>query len=378
MKPVIISRLIIYIGTGVKGLAAALIFLSPCLITSSFGQVFPGYPDLQTFPEDVAKIITADLLSRPGFMMYNSPEVKGVHYAEACTAYGALKLAGMMKEKKTMAELIERYDRVTGEHILNTANHVDVNVYGIVPLEIYILTKDHKYLTQGLEFADGQWKDPLPDGLTSQTRYWIDDIYMIGCLQVQAYRATGKIIYLERAALEIDSYIQRLQQPNGLFYHGLDAHFFWGRGNGWVAAGISELLTVLPADNTHYNSILAAYRNMMKALLDYQDADGMWHQLIDRPESYRESSSSAMFGFALATGVRKGLLPEGPYTAAYKKAWNALCTYLNADGKMRNVCAGTGQSQDLNFYLTRPWLTGDFHGQAPMLWFAASLLAKDY
>ena len=79
---------------------------------------------------------------------------------------------------------------------------------------------------------------------------------MIGCLQVQAYRATGKMIYLERAALEIDSYIQKLQQPNGLFYHGIDAPFFWGRGNGWVAAGLAELLSVLPESNPHYNSIL--------------------------------------------------------------------------------------------------------------------------
>jgi len=274
-----------------------------------------------------------------------------------------------------MGKLIARYDRVVDEKLPNTMNHVDVNVYGILPLEEYIQTGDNKYLEQGLELADGQWKDTLPDGLTSQTRYWIDDIFMIGCLQVQAYRATGNIIYLERAALEIDSYIKRLQQPNGLFYHGLNAHFFWGRGNGWVAAGLAELLSVLPESNPHYNSILAGYLKMMKTLFDNQSEDGMWHQLIDKPESFKETSSTAMFGFAMAKGVSMGLLPEEPYTEAYKKAWNGLTGYLNDDGKIRDVCVGTGQSTDLNFYLTRPRTTGDLHGQAPILWFATTLIS---
>ena len=111
----------------------------------------------------------------------------------------------------------------------NTANHVDANVYGILPLELFIQNKEEKYFKQGIELADGQWLNPLPDGLTAQTRYWIDDIYMIGCLQVQAYRATGKMIYLERAALEIDSYIQKLQQPADSFIMEL-MHRFFGEG----------------------------------------------------------------------------------------------------------------------------------------------------
>ncbi len=330
---------------------------------------------LSKSPEDVGKMIVQDLLSRPEFMMYNTPEVNAVHYAEACTGYGAIKLAGLIRDSAMMGKLIARYDRVVDEKLPNTMNHVDVNVYGILPLEEYIQTGDNKYLEQGLELADGQWKDTLPDGLTSQTRYWIDDIFMIGCLQVQAYRATGNIIYLERAALEIDSYIKRLQQPNGLFYHGLNAHFFWGRGNGWVAAGLAELLSVLPESNPHYNSILAGYLKMMKTLFDNQSEDGMWHQLIDKPESFKETSSTAMFGFAMAKGVSMGLLPEEPYTEAYKKAWNGLTGYLNDDGKIRDVCVGTGQSTDLNFYLTRPRTTGDLHGQAPILWFATTLIS---
>jgi rhamnogalacturonyl hydrolase YesR len=335
-------------------------------------------PDLKKNPKEVAKLITADLLSRPDFMMYQTPGVTAVHYAEVFIGYGAIKFAGLTKDNKTMADLINCYDRVTGENITNTANHVDANVYGVLPLEIFIQTKDKKHLTQGLEFADGQWKNPLPDGLTSQTRYWIDDIYMIGCLQVQAFRATGNMIYLDRAASEIDSYIQKLQQPNGLFFHGNNAPFFWGRGNGWVAAGFAELLSVLPEKNPHYSSILNAYKKMMKTLLDNQSEDGMWRQLIDKPESFKETSSTAMFGFAMSVGVKRGILPKEPYITSYIKAWNSLTEYLNEDGKIREVCVGTGQSRDINYYLNRPRTTGDPHGQAPILWFACSLITKNY
>lgn len=197
---------------------------------------------------------------------------------------------------------------------------------------------------------------------------------MIGCLQVQAYRATGNMVYLERAALEIDAYIKKLQQPNGLFYHGMNAPFYWGRGNGWVAAGFAELLSVLPITNPHYNAILTAYKKMMETLVNNQGEDGMWHQLIDNKASFKETSSTAMFGFAITVGVKKGLLSEKTYSLAYQKAWNALTTYINPDGKVRQVCVGTGQSTDANFYLTRPTVVGDLHGQAPILWFAFSIL----
>ena len=351
------------------------------IITISFLTACYGTKSLRTSeynksPQDVGKLVTDDLLSRPQFMMYSTPGVSAVHYAEACAAFGAIKLVGYLKDKETVRKLALRYDRVINENIPNTANHVDANVYGILPLELYMQNKEEKYLKQGLELADGQWKNPLPDGMTSQTRYWIDDIYMIGCLQIQAYKSTGKMIYLERAALEIDSYIQRLQQANGLFFHGLDAPFYWGRGNGWVAAGLAELLSVLPENNLHYKSILNGYKKMMKTLVENQAEDGMWRQLIDKEESFKETSSTGMFGFAMTVGVKKGLLPAEPYRSASKKAWNTLTKYIDQDGKVHEVCVGTGQSKDINFYLTRPRTIGDMHGQAAVLWFAYSLLAK--
>lgn len=325
-------------------------------------------------PETVGRKIIDDIFTRDEFMMYVTPTVTAVHYAEVCTGFGAARLAGLLNDATVLDKLSARYMHVIDKKIDNTANHVDVNVYGILPLELYLQTKNDIFFQQGMALADSQWADPLPDGLTRQTRYWVDDILMVGSLQIQAYRATGNPVYLERAALALDSYVQTLQQPNGLFFHGPNAPFYWGRGNGWAAAGMAELLSELPEDNSHYASIFTRYRKMMGILLQYQCEDGMWRQLVDNEKAWKETSGTAMFGYALAVGVREGILPASEFAPAYQKAWLSLVEYVNEAGKVTDVCIGTGQSTDVDFYLNRPKIMGDFHGQAPVLWFAYCLL----
>ena len=209
-------------------------------------------------------------------------------------------------------ELIKKFDPLmpggSEAALVPKRDHVDDSIFGTVPLEIYIQTKDKKDLDYGLSFADRQWENPQPDGLSHETRFWIDDMYMLTILQLEAYRATGDKKYLDRDANEMVAYLDKLQQPNGLFYHAPDVPFFWGRGDGWVAAGMAEMLRDLPADHPQRARILAGYKLMMAALLKYQAPDGMWRQLIDHDEAWEESSSSGMFTFALITGVKNGWL----------------------------------------------------------------------
>jgi rhamnogalacturonyl hydrolase YesR len=227
----------------------------------------------------------------------------------------------------------------------------------------------------GVAMANIQWENPQSDGLTNQTRYWIDDIFMIGSLQVEAFKATGDTVFLARAAKEISAYLKRLQQPNGLFYHGSEAPFFWGRGNGWVAAGLAELLSVLPENNIDYPNIKNGYLSMMESLLGFQSKSGMWRQLIDREEAWEESSCTAMFGYAMSVGIKKGLLHDRKYSKAIDKAWVALVDHLDEKGNLTDICVGTGQRNEASYYLARPKVSGDLHGQAPLLWFAAIRLA---
>jgi rhamnogalacturonyl hydrolase YesR len=241
-------------------------------------------------------------------------------------------------------------------------------------LEIAIQTKDPKHLAYGTWWADRQWENPQPDGLSAETRFWIDDMYMLTILQLEAYRATGDKKYLDRDANEMAAYLDKLQQPHGLFYHAPDVPFFWGRGDGWVAAGMAETLRDLPADHPQRARIVKGYKLMMAALLQYQGKDGMWRQLIDHDEAWPETSSSAMFTFAMITGVKNGWLDAGTYGPAARKAWLAVIGYVDQNDNTTSVCEGTNKLNSLDYYLARGRKTGDFHGQAPILWAASALL----
>jgi rhamnogalacturonyl hydrolase YesR len=297
-------------------------------------------------------------------------------YPEVCAWYGSLTFARLSGDKDLTRRLIARFDPLLGadSKLVSTERHVDYSVFGTVPLEIYIQTKDKKYLDLGQAIADRQWENPTPEGLTAETRFWIDDMFMITAVQVQAFRATGDRKYLDRAALEMTAYLAKLQQPNGLFYHAPDVPFYWGRGNGWVAVGMAEMLRSLPKENPKRAAILVAYLKMMDTLLKYQGADGMWKQLIDHPEAWPETSSTGMFTFAMITGVKNGWLEEKTYGPAARKAWLALTGYINSDGDISNVCEGTNKLNDLQYYLDRKRNIGDLHGQAPLLWCASALL----
>jgi rhamnogalacturonyl hydrolase YesR len=327
-----------------------------------------------TAPEEVGKKIVANMLPRW------IPTKPSVHYAEDSTWYSALEFAKLTGDQAMTDALVKRYDpwrtEAGQQKIVSWEHHVDHAIFGIVPLELYIRTKDPQYLALGKRLADEQWENATPEGLSGETRFWIDDMYMITILQLQAYRATGDKTYLDRAALEMVAYLDKLQQPNGLFYHGPEFRFFWGRGNGWVAAGMTELLTELPATHPKRARILEGYRKMMAALLQHQDADGVWHQLLDHPESYRESSCTAMFTYAMITGVKQGWLEKKSYATAARKGWLAVNKFIDADGNVDKVCVGTGQTNDIQFYLNRPTEKGNAHGQAPVLWCVNALLKK--
>ncbi len=341
-------------------------------------------------PQEVGKRVAERFVPTPYQNYGKTNPATAILYPEVCTWYGALTFARLSGDQDLTARLIKRFEPLLSSSqskLIPQPVNVDFSVFGIVPLEIYIETKDPRCLALGKSTAGNQWAAPtngdelsaetrgwMAKGLSPQTRFWIDDMFMIIALQTQAFRATGDTQYLDRAAREMVAYLDELQQPNGLFFHAPDVPFFWGRGNGWMAAGMSELLRSLPENHPQRARILAGYRKLMASLLKYQDANGMWHQLIDHPEAWPETSSTGMFTFAMITGVKNGWLDEKTYGPAARKGWLGLVKYLNADGDVRNVCEGTNKKNDLDYYLSRKRNTGDFHGQAPILWCASAWL----
>lgn len=298
-------------------------------------------------------------------------------YPEVCTWYGALTLSHLIGDSGLRDKLVRKFEPLLtpdGARSMSPQAHVDYRVFGVVPLEIYLQTKIPVFLDLGRSFADRQWESTTPDGITTEARYWIDDMYMITMLQVQAWRATGEAKYLDRAALAMVAYLEKLQQPNGLFLHAPDSPYYWSRGNGWMAAGMAELLRALPQEHPRRERILKGYRHMMKSLLDYQSEDGLWCQLLDHPESWHETSGTAMFTFALITGVRNKWLAGKAYGAAARRGWLGLVQYIDQSGNVREVCAGTPKGFSVEYYRDRPRIVGDLHGQAPLLWSASALL----
>ena len=369
-------------------LLSSAIVLSPLATAHAQDSYFTNWP-AGTSPQEVGKALSDHFVTSPH--QYTAT----IHYSEICTWYGALTFADLTRDTVLRDQLIKKFEPLmpggTEAGRTPVRHHVDDSIFGAVPLEIAIQTKDPKFLGVGKSWADRQWEDPKPGtefaqaadlgsdrhGLSPETRYWIDDMYMLTILQLEAFRATGDRKYLDRGAHEMVSYLDKLQQPNGLFYHAPDVKYFWGRGDGWVAAGMAEMLRSLPENHPDRARILKGYRLMMSALLKYQGKDGMWRELIDKDDAWPESSSSAMFTFAMISGVKHGWLEPAVYGPAARKGWIAVVGYIDQNHDVTQVCEGTGKKDDLAYYYARKRRTGDFHGQAPVLWAASALLRDE-
>lgn len=367
-----------------------------CLLVSA--NTFFDINKLKDEAVSVGDKIAGRFIDTPHRWFREGEELKRITYAEAVTWAGAIRYAVARGDTEKVEELKMRYIKLLKDRpeLVPKPVHVDHSVFGIIPLELYLATGEERFLSQGLHFADAQWGEEgycqfgkkkrmalydslTVNGLSWQSRFWVDDMYMITILQTSAYRATGERKYIDRAAEELVRYINRLERENGLYHHGEEAPFFWGRGNGWVASGLVEVLENLPLDSTSRETLLSAFRRMMSALKVSQDSQGYWHQLIDCPESFPESSCTGMFSFAILSGIRNGWIPADEYSECAGKAWNALEGFIEENGDVKAVCEGTSKRDYIEWYLNRKQQVGDFHGQAPVLWTArqALLLGKE-
>ena len=318
-----------------KGCAAA---------TASFSNL-PANSDPQLVGGQVAEnfLARAFRTNKPaGFIVY--PEV--------CAAFGALRFADAMGNAELKQKLVNRFAVVLQpEHkiLIPAGGHVDLSVFGVVPLEMYLLNGDTNLLAVGLSLADAQWKAPLTNGLTRETRWWVDDAWMVGSLQIQAYRATKDARYADHVTTQLAAYLDKLQEPNGLFHHGPEAPFYWGRGNGWVAAALAEVLQSLPPEHPKYKRLMAGYKKMMAGLKACQAPSGLWRQLLDDPAAWEETSSTGMFTYAMIVGVKHGWLDAAEYGDCARRGWIALCGKIDGQGNLRDICVGTNQSKEKQF-----------------------------
>lgn len=219
----------------------------------------------------------------------------------------------------------------------------------------------------------------LEDGTLARNRpfrnsLWGDDMYM-GCILLSQMGAlTNERKYFDDAAKNIIQMSQRLfNKQMGLFTHAWNGEtgdnqprYFWGRANGWNAMAIAELLTVLPDDHPQRAEVLKIYRAHAQGLASLQSGSGLWHQMLDRPDTYQETSCTAMFTFALGRGVSRGWIDPQAYGPVVLAGWNGLTTKIGTDGRLSDVCPGTSYASDFIYYYHRP-AVDDIHGYGPVL-----------
>lgn len=227
----------------------------------------------------------------------------------------------------------------------------------------------------------------LSDGTFARNRpqrntLWLDDMYMSVPAIVQMGKLTKEAKYYNEAAKQIKQFAERMFVPEkGLFMHGwvesMAQHpaFFWGRANGWALLTMTEVLDILPETHPDRQKILELYRAHVKGLASLQSGEGFWHQLLDKNDSYLETSATAIYVYCIARGINKGWIDPLAYGPVAQLGWNAVSTKINSQGQVEGTCVGTGMAFDPAFYYYRPVNVYAAHGYGPVLLAGAEMIS---
>jgi unsaturated rhamnogalacturonyl hydrolase len=241
-----------------------------------------------------------------------------------------------------------------------------MGVAGLQP----IIDNTIKYImTAQYRMKDGTFarNRPLPNTV------WADDLYQSVPALAQAGKVTGEKKYFDESVSQFEKYSKTVFNPSkGLYMHAwvqdMDPHpeFYWARVNGWAMMAYVELLNVLPDDHPKRKLIMDLFKSHVAGVVALQSGTGLWHQLLDRNDSFLETSASAMFTFCIAHAVNKGWISAEVYGPVAIQAWRAVSAKVNARGQVEGTSAGTSAAFDAAFYYNRPVGTGP-HGYGSVL-----------
>jgi len=218
----------------------------------------------------------------------------------------------------------------------------------------------------------------LPDGtlvrgFPQKWTLWADDLYMSISFLARLGELSGDNRYFDDAAQQVINFHKYLfDEGKGLMHHcwysdvARPGVAFWGRANGWAMVAQVDLLDRLPTDHPKRATLLTLLRRHLLGVVRYQSGDGLWHQLLDKADSYLETSCTAMFTYAVARAVNKGYL-EPRYASIARHGWEGVMSKIRPDGQVEGVCAGTSVSDDLVYYYKRPVPLNDIHGIGAVL-----------
>jgi unsaturated rhamnogalacturonyl hydrolase len=201
---------------------------------------------------------------------------------------------------------------------------------------------------------------------------WVDDMFMGIPFLVHAGlygedAGEGQLLMDDAARQTLEFNTQVWNEAAGLYmharYHGNPVKLpHWSRCNGWASWAMCEVLTHLPPSHRDFPAILAHFRRHCVSLLRFQDGGGLWPNVLDLPESALEVSGSAIFVMAMARGIRHGWLDAATFRPAVIRGWNALESQVDPDGTVHGICMGTMCTEEVSYYVNRPFYDNDTHG----------------
>ena len=298
-----------------------------------------------------------------------------VNYTQGVAISGRLRLARLEPSGGSPVEgivrLLEPY--VSGAIPMFGNRPSGANLAGLLwGQELAEATGDHRCSDLIVQVADRY--QAVPRGTAPppcDPDFRTEDMFMAGAMLGRAFSITGERRYLDiltRFLLDGE-----IQQDDGLFRHCRSAHYFWGRGNGFAALGLTETLTYVPEDHQDRDAVLAMYRRVLEGMRNAQEPSGMYPEVLDFPGSYHEFTATCMAGYAMARGLRRGWLDES-YRESLRMAWQGVSERVDDNGDVVDACISTGVQENLREYLHRPAVFGfDDRSGSMGLWFAVEM-----
>ena len=298
-------------------------------------------------------------------------------------------LAGMEKQFGADGKAFARTSKIKG--LISLGNLDSCGAMGNGILESMIrhpdrVTTEEKAVVERIADWVANKQDRLPDGTLWRSKnagdpttkplqagtVWPDDLYMGGVFLVRYGIYMHDRKYIDDAASNIIHQAALTQDSDGLWFHGYfvndkqHAQFKWGRGNGWVTVTLVETLSAMPDNDPLRPQLLDILRKQIDGLRKVQAPDGMWRQVLDKPELWEETSCTAMFAYGIARAVNRGWIDASNMEVA-RKAFAGIAKNVTADGQVLNTCHGTNIGGTLEFYMDRPHDGDDPHGHGPVL-----------
>lgn len=288
------------------------------------------------------------------FYLYNIPYFKKIdsQFGEINNSYKSLLHTSSLDDCGSMGAALIRYYKINNDPRLREI------IYHIAD---YISNKQFRLKDKTLARQRPQAQS-----------VWADDAYMCIPFLAEMGSLTGERKYFDdaaRQAIQLSKYLFRWDKK--LFDHGVNIHnleydpnFYWGRANGWVITAIVDLLDLLPENHKDRKMILKILRTHVQGLAECQGADGFWHNLLDKTDSYTETSCTALFTYSIAHAINKGWI-DYTYGPVAQAGWNAIATKILPTGQVEGTCTGTTFASDAVYYYHRP--TDASHSFGPVI-----------